>query len=100
MTTTETLTTYTIKMANAYFWVDYHINATTEEEARATARTMAEDGELSDAAAEEYEMAVRDDRYDPDRGDYTYRISHVEPTDGHDPRADNGPHMIKGGGNG
>jgi hypothetical protein len=99
MTTTQTTTTFTVKMANRYHWADYHINATSEDEARDTARTMAEEGELADIAEEEYEMAEADDRYDPDRRDYTYRIDSVEPADDHDQRAD-APHMVAAGGNG
>jgi len=100
MTATKTATTYTVKMANGYHWADYHINATSEKEAREKARTLAEEGELADTADEEYEMALADDRYDPTRREYRYRVDLVEPADDYDPRADDTPHMIKSGGNG
>jgi len=100
MTTTQTLTTYTIKMANRFHWADFHVNATSEEDAREKMRKVAENGELADAADEEYQMAVADDRYDPDRSDYTYRIHDVETAGDYDQRADGLPHHLSSGGNG
>jgi hypothetical protein len=100
MTTTQTLTTYIVKMANEYHWADFHVNAVSEEEAREKMQKTAENGELAEVADEEYEMAVADDRYDPDRGDYTYRIHNVEAAGDYDQRAEDAPHMIKSGGNG
>jgi phosphoribosylformylglycinamidine (FGAM) synthase PurS component len=100
MTTTQTLTTYTIKTANAFHWADFHVNAASEEEAREKMREVAEEGTLADTAEEEYEMAVADDRYDPDRSDYTYRIHNVEAAGDYDQRADGSPHHLSSGGNG
>jgi len=101
MTATDTdTTTYAVKMANEYHWVDFHINASSEEEAREKARALAEDGELADAAKEEYKMAQNDDRYDPTPREYRYRIDLIEEADEHAPRAEDAPHMVKSGGNG
>ena len=100
MTTTQTLTTYTIKMANRFHWANFHVNADSEEEAREKMREVAEEGALADSAEEEYEMAVANDRYDPDRSDYTYRIHDLEAAGDYDQRADDAPHMVKSGGNG
>jgi len=100
MTTTQILTTYKVKMANEAFWVDFHVNATSEDEAREKMREIARDGMLADTAEEEYEMAVKDDRFDPDRSDYTYRVDMIEPANGYDQRADGSPHHLRSGGNG
>jgi len=96
----QTLTTYKILMANKYFWADYHINATSKEEALSKARTLADEGELGYASDEEYEAAQSDDRYDPDRSDYTYNAVCVEPADDYDQRADESPHHLGSGGKG
>jgi len=45
-------------------------------------------------------MAVADDRYDPDRRYYRYRIRNIEAADDYDQRADDAPHMVNSGGNG
>jgi len=100
MATTQTLTTYFVKMVNAYHWANFHINAASQEEAREKMREVAEEGTLADTAEEEYEMAVADDRYDPDRRDYRYRIHDVEAASDYDQRADESPHHLRSGGNG
>jgi hypothetical protein len=98
MTSTQNTTTYSIKMENEYHYADYHVNATSEQEARDKMRTVAEKGDLAETADEEYEMARQDDRYDPDRRDYTYHITDVKPADEHDQQANDAPHMISSGG--
>ena len=97
---TQTLTTYTVKMANEYHFADYHVNATSEVKAREKMREVAEEGALADTAEEEYEMAVADDRYDPDRRDYRYRIRDIEAANDYDQRADGSPHHLRSDGNG
>lgn len=99
MTDTQTLTTFTVKLSNEYFWAEYHINALSEEAARDKARALATEGELADAAEEEYKMGD-DDIYDDEPDDYRYEIYLVEPADDYDQRADDGPHMVMSGGNG
>jgi hypothetical protein len=97
---TESLTTYLVKMANEFHFADYHVNAPSEEEARSIMRDLAQNGELEETAQEEYEMAKADDRYNPIRSDYTYRIDLVGEAYERDGRADTAPIMVKSGGNG
>ncbi|AFJ21472.1 hypothetical protein [Salisaeta icosahedral phage 1] len=96
---TDRAKTYKTALANSYYWVSYHINAPSEDAACQEAREMAATGELADQAKEEFEMAQADDRFEPKREEYTYKISLVEEAD-YDPLAEDGARMVDSGGNG
>jgi hypothetical protein len=90
----NTRSTYTVRMANAFFWAEFHINAETEAEVRFKAQELAGRGTLAFYAEQEYQMALRKNGYDPDRRDYTYRLERIEPADIYDPRANDAPHPL------
>jgi hypothetical protein len=110
MTTTQTDSEsfFIAKFSNCAYFVHVAIRAEDESEARDKALQYAED-HLQEAADEEYEMAVADDRYDPDRSEWTYSLGVLEPASFHEvterrreimQRRGDDTHMGKSGGNG